>query len=191
MPKLDSIEQAAVSMGLVASGIGFAIGVAGMVYVAINVANTPPPSLGPQGEWAYLGVASLIVAGWSFSKAAMFYARRRRKFTRAEGGFAPDIRLGSDGLSIRLGTPPVESSSGKPMTWTWSTSEMEIPLQTLRITTEQVAAADLESRKGAGWDDVCRRVATEYASLGEFEQRLYRQAVQAAVEEHRRGSRSR
>jgi hypothetical protein len=49
-----------------------------------------------------------------------------------------------------------------------------------------VAAADVESERTTDWDAVCRTVAPEYAALDDFERVLYRQAMQAAVEEARR-----
>ena len=186
MTKLHQLEETVITIGLLASGLGFAMGVAGLVYVAVNVLNTTPPSFGTQGEWLYGGVAALMVAGFSASKGATFYARRRRSIAgQFEGRLAPRIHLNSDGLSIRLGSPNAESSPGTTKTWTWSSDNISAPAKTLRLTPEQVAAANVESERTTDWDAVCRTVAPEYAALDDFERVLYRQAMQAAVEETR------
>jgi hypothetical protein len=184
--RLDQTQQIAATLGLVLSGVAFAAGTAGLVYVAINVLSTSPPSFGSQGEWLYGGGACLLVAGWGFGQAATFFARLRNAEPPAEHLEAPSIHLGSEGLSIDL--PPLttqDPGAKKSSGFTWSFTSNPMPSKTFRLDEAQLAAADAAAGEGADWDAVCRRINPEYATLSDFEQSLYRHAIQLAVEDRR------
>jgi hypothetical protein len=60
-----------------------------------------------------------------------------------------------------------------------------MPIKTLRLDAAQLAAADAAAGSGADWDAVCRQVNPEYATWSDFEQSLYRHAVQSVIEDKR------
>jgi hypothetical protein len=188
--RLDQTEQILANIGLVLSGVVFAAGLAGLVYVVINIQSTSPPSFGSQGEWLYGGVACLLVAGWGFGQAAKFFARLRKAVAPAEGLRAPRIQIGSEGLSIELPPPQTRDATEKrsPGGFTWSFTSDPIPFKTFKLDEAQLAAADAAAGSGADWDAVCRQVNPEYAAWSDFEQSLYRHAVQSAIEGRRRAA---
>ena len=186
--RLDQTERIAANIGLVLSGVAFAAGMAGLIYVVINVLRTSPPNFGSQGEWVYGGVASLMVAGWGFSKAAKFSARLRKAEPRVDHDLgAPKIEIDSEGLSIELPALPTQNAAAKRsaagFTWTFSSNPM--PIKTFKLDEAQLVAAELAAGSNADWDGVCRQVNPEYATWNDVEQSLYRHAVQAVIEDRR------
>lgn len=85
MKALDKDEQIATTLGLIASGMICAAGVAGVLFVMIHVIGADPPSLGSQGEWLYGGIACLLFAGWGFARGASLYVRRGAATTSTTG----------------------------------------------------------------------------------------------------------
>lgn len=190
---LDQTARIAASIGLVSSGVAFAAGIAGLVYVVINVLRASPPSLGSQGEWLYGGVACLLVAGWGFSQGAKFFARLRKAEAPVDDDLrAPKIQIGPEGLSIEL--PPLQTQNvaakRSPAGLTWSFSSNPMPIRTFKLDEAQLAAADAAAGSRADWDAVCRQVNPEYATWSDFEQSLYRHAVQSVIEDRRGKTRS-
>jgi hypothetical protein len=186
--RLDQTERIATNIGLVLSGVVFAAGIAGLVYVVINVQSTSPPTFGSQGEWLYGGIACLLVAGWGFSQAAKFFARLRKAEALVDDDLrAPRIQIGPEGLSIELPPRQTQNAAAKrsPGTFTWSFTSNQMPIKTLRLDAAQLAAADAAAGSGADWDAVCRQVNPEYATWSDFEQSLYRHAVQSVIEDKR------
>ena len=189
--RLDQAEQTAATIGLVLSGMVFAAGIAGLLYIVIRAERTSPPGFGSQGESLYGGIACLLVAGWGFSQAAKFFVRLRNADVPVDDGLrGPKIQIGENGLSIELpplhlsDTPPKKSPGG----FTWSFTSNPTPFKTFKLDDAQLAAAEAAARSGADWDAVCRQINPEYAALSAFEQGLYRQAVQSMIED-RRGTR--
>jgi hypothetical protein len=182
---LEQTQRIATNIALVFSGMVFAAGLAGLVYVVINVLSASPPGFGSQGEWLYGGVVCLLVAGWGFSQAAKSFARLRN--TETKGSRAPRIQISSEGLSIEL--PPLQTqnttvkrSSGG---FTWSFSSSPMPIKTFKLDEAQIAAADAAAGSGADWDAACRQANPEYAAWSDFDQSLYRQAIQSVIEARR------
>jgi hypothetical protein len=186
--RLDQTERIATNIGLTLSGVAFAVGIAGLLYVVINVLSASPPTLGSQGEWLYGGLACLLVAGWGFSQAAKFFARLQTAATpTADDDLrAPRIQFGSEGLLIELPAPTQNAAAPRSSGgFTWSFTSNPMPIKTFKLDESQLAAADAAGRSGANWDDVCRQVNPEYATWSDFEQSLYRHAVQSAIEDRR------
>jgi hypothetical protein len=69
LKRLDQAESVAVGIGLVASGVIFAAGLGGLLFVIFHVFSTKPPSWGSQAEWLYGALACLLVAGYGFGQA--------------------------------------------------------------------------------------------------------------------------
>ena len=184
---LDQSQQILATIGLALSGVVFAAGISGLAYVAFNVLSTSPPTFGSQGEWLYGGIACLLVAGWGFSQAAKFFARLRKAAAPAEDLRRPRIQIGSEGLSIEL--PPLqtqnEAAKRSPGGFTWSFTSDPVPIKTFKLDEAQLAAAEAAAGSGADWDAMCRQANPEYATWSEFEQNLYRHAVQSVIEGRR------
>jgi hypothetical protein len=186
--RLDRTEQIAATIGLVLSGVPFAAGMAGLVYVVINVLRASPPKLGSQGEWLYGGVACLLVAGWGFGQGSKFFARLRKTKAPVDHDLrAPKIQIGSEGLSIELPPLPTQNAAAKrsPAGFTWSFSSDPMPIKTFKLDEAQLAAADAAAGSRADWDAACRQVNPDYATWSDFEQDLYRHAVQSVIEDRR------
>jgi hypothetical protein len=184
----DRIERIATSIGLVLSGVAFAVGMAGLTYVVFNVLRTSPPNFGSQGEWLYGGVACLMIAGWGFGQAAKFYARLRKAEAPVDDALrAPKIQIGSEGLSIELPALPTQNAAATRSSagFRWSFSSNPMPIETFKLDNAQLAAAAAAAGRGADWDAVCRQVNPEYATWNDFEQSLYRHAVQSVIEDRR------
>ncbi len=185
--RLDQAERIATNIGLVLSGAVFAAGMAGLVYVVINVQSTSPPNFGAQGEWLYGGLACLLVAGWGFSQAAKFFARLQRADAPVDHGpRRPSIEIGSEGISIEL-PPQTDNAAAKrsPGGITWSFTSNPMPIKTFKLDEAQLAAADRAADRGDDWDAACRQANPEYATWSTFEQSLYRHAVQSVIEDRR------
>jgi hypothetical protein len=184
---LNQTQQILANIGLVLSGVVFAAGISGLAYVAFNVLSTSPPTFGSQGEWLYGGLACLLVAGWGFSQAAKFFSRLRRAEVPTEDLRRPRIQIGSEGLSIELPPPPTQNAAAKrsPGRFTWSFTSNPMPIKTFKLDEAQLAAAEAAAGSGADWGAVCRQANPEYAMWSEFEQNLYRHAVQSVIEGRR------
>lgn len=184
--RLDRVEDLATFVGLLASGIVFAAGLAALLYVIDHVTATTPPSFGSQGEWLYGAATSLLVAGWGFAQAARFYARRRRAVLRRRDPLTPRLRSEPAGWSIELGAPrPPGDGESQPFTWSWSTSRQFAPPKTIEITEAQLAAAEALVRRGLAWDAVARETHPDYAGWSPFERELFVHALRISLDRRR------
>jgi hypothetical protein len=184
---LEQTQRIAANIVFVFSGMAFAAGLAGLVYVVINVLSASPPGFGSQGEWLYGGVACLLVAGWGFSQAAKSFARLRNTEAQTKDPRAPRIQISSEGLSIELPPLPTQNTTAKRSSggFTWSFSSSPMAIKTFKLDEAQIAAADAAVGSGADWDAACRQANPEYAAWSDFDQSLYRQAVQSVIEDRR------
>jgi hypothetical protein len=182
--RLDQAEDVAVTIGLVASGMVFAVGMAGLLFVINHVFTSKPPSFGSQGEWLYGAIACLLVAGWGFSQAASFYARKARAAKPQGSGPMAKMHLGRDGFSFEM-NPTEKPDAGEAYTATWSSGFGVAPVKTIELTEAQISAAEAAAQPGVNWDAVCRQINPEYATWPGFEQNLYRRAMQTSVEKRR------